>query len=160
MNTVQNKRLHLLLTQLDALSHKADFAWHASYGRTMHTSELTDQEAGLLIEYLQTKATQVVEVKPKVGDRINRIRRRLISMFVEMGAIDPFTGKADMKLIYKLVREHWQVGLNEMNQTQLSKVIAVVEKRWLPWYYKRRESPGFRGLKELGPYESELRFQQ
>lgn len=154
MSPNQNKRLHYLLQKLDAISHKADLAWHASNGRTMHTSQLLDSEADVLIGYLSKKLDEVKgqnTVLNKKNPVLDKLRKRLISMFVEMGAIEVKTGKADMKMIYRMVREFWKMNLNEMDQDHLSKVIAVVEKKWLPWYYKKREDPNFKGLRAQLP---------
>lgn len=149
MNSSQNKRLHYLLNKLDAVAYKADLVWHASEGRTMHSSELLDSEAETLIVYLDKKVkehTGAAGLQAKVDPIMDKLRKRLISMFVEMGVIEVKTGKADMKTIYRMVREFWKTHLNEMDQDQLSKVIAVVEKKWLPWYYKKRQDPNFKGL--------------
>jgi hypothetical protein len=47
-------------------------------------------------------------------------------------------GDTDMKLIYRVIIHFWHKRFNDMTVKELNAVAALLQNKWLPWYYKKR----------------------
>lgn len=92
-NKSQNSRLHGLLGELkmdkeELAEFKQQMALKFSNGRTDKTSALLSNECQALINYLlemRPAARNQKEQAERIADPANRMRRRILSMFREMG---------------------------------------------------------------------------
>ena len=71
----------------------------------------------------------------------DRQRKKIIGIYREMNynVYDPATGanKADMAKIEESLVKHWGKLLNEYSMQELSKIIGVLENKFLPYFYKQ-----------------------
>jgi hypothetical protein len=151
MNSTQNKRFYAMLSKAGLRDQKAELVLQVSDGRTEHSSELSDREADALIDFLakrlnQASSTPDYKVFTKEDEKANLKRRRIISKLMEMGAVLP-NGKADMPFIYSFIEKRWKKPFNSLTNHELRKIAAILEDKFLPWYYSKLEEPGFKGIK-------------
>jgi hypothetical protein len=73
----------------------------------------------------------------KDEQHLDKKRKRLIAKFREMG-YNTEDNRADMQRISETVFKHWHKGLNQLNEAELSKIIAVVEHKWIPNFYNKQ----------------------
>ncbi len=83
MTTELNKRLHSLLNKTNLTPLKPDLVCSFTDDRTTHSSEMNDEEATELCNYLQDELNK--GTGENEGVRMNRMRRSVISMAYEMG---------------------------------------------------------------------------
>jgi hypothetical protein len=140
-NYAKVKRIFYLLGQLGKTSHRDDMISEVTNGRVWSTKDMTDQEAQDFIARLEQMLSNKTQPKPepKADDPANKMRRKVISKCIEMRAITA-DGKADMEWIYKFIKTKFKKGLNTMSMGELGKVISVLETKWLPWFYQRKDA--------------------
>ena len=87
-----------------------------------------------------TKATKALEVYSSMvssqWSKSNNMRKKLISLFREMDYHTP-EGKADMTRIKATLLSNWKKDLNEYTDAELSTIIAVIKRDWIPHFYKK-----------------------
>lgn len=138
-----------MLAKAGLRDQKADLVLQVSDGRTTKSSELTDREVDALIAFLASKLNQAnskgyAPVTQK-DEKANLKRRRIISKLMEMGAILP-NGKPDMQFIYAFIEKRWKKHFNALDNTELRKIAAILEDKFLPWYYSKIDDPNFKGI--------------
>lgn len=117
---------------------KREMVYEVSAGRVTSSAELHESELQTLINRLNgTKAAPA----PKESTE-NALRRRIISKFREMGYSvyndEKMKMVADMQRIEETVEGKWKKNLNDYTVEELTKMVAVLEKEWLPNYYKNK----------------------
>lgn len=133
----QNRRLHAILSKLEMIEQKADIILSYSNGRTAHSTEVTPIEANEAIKDFQEK------MNFEDDEMLDKQRKNLVSKMIEMEAVNHYN-RADMPFIYEFIRLYFRKELNKMNKSELQKTIAVLETKWLPWYYAQKAKfPGF-----------------
>lgn len=134
-NISQNARLHALLGQLGIDSEtKEDLVLQFTNGRTSASSQMDVMECQYLINSLAS--TLRGSHKPKVVDVSDKLRKKIISRFREMNYHTP-KGTADMSRINETMRNKWGKDINGYTDVELRKIIAILEKEWLPHFYKK-----------------------
>lgn len=139
----QNKQLHTLLSKLNIDKEtKAILIHQYTEQRTVNSSEMDVYECQNLINHLRKMLNQNYITAPKLersnnDELLDKQRKRLIAKFREMG-FDTEDNKADMKRINETIFKHWHKGINQFNKEELNKIIAVVEHKWLPNFYKNQ----------------------
>src|SRR5690242_5350743 len=136
------KRMFYLLGKLGQVSHRDDMIYESTGGRVWSAKDMTDPEADSFIERLEAMVQDHAAAAKReydAKDPANRMRRKVISKMIEMRAIKA-DGKADMEWIYKFIEAKFKKGLNKMTLQELGKTISVLEMRWLPWFYQRKEA--------------------
>ncbi len=138
------KEFYTVLNASGALEYKSkdEIVMEASGNRTTHSKELTAEEMNRLIAALRTPSASLRMSKGAgaaryAEDKLNPKRRRIISKFMEMGCVTA-QGKADMDAVQQLVQKHWKKALNDYKAKELANIIAILENKWLPWYYKQK----------------------
>jgi hypothetical protein len=130
----QNSKFHKLVSvkNIDKET-KEELVYTFTGGRTCSSAEMYFSEMLKLISSLEGK--ELSPLKPN-NEVANKQRRRLISKFREMGYNLP-NAKADMVKINATLSEHWGKTINEYSVAELSKIIGVIQRQWLPHYYKK-----------------------
>jgi hypothetical protein len=137
----QNKILHTLLSRLhiDAET-KAILVQQYTDGRTTNSSEMEMYECQSLINHLRHMLNQnpvQIPVEQQLNtEQMDRQRKRLIAKFREMG-YNTADNRADMPRINETLKKHWHKTINEFTETELPKIIAVVEHKWIPNFYQK-----------------------
>jgi hypothetical protein len=132
----QNSRFHSLIQSLGLDQEtKSDLVHQYTNGRTIKSSEMDYKEMEWLISDL-SKRTKTVDRRPSTVDRSDNMRKKLISLFREMDYHTP-EGKADMTRIKATLLSNWKKDLNEYTDAELSTIIAVVKRDWIPHFYKK-----------------------
>lgn len=148
INPAQNRLLHALLNELKLTAYKADYVIDVTNGRTAHSSELNVMEAQTLITKLQQlvndkknegKGEEAAADQKQLEEKKQSMRRAIISKFREMGC-NTDEGKADMNTIHAIVAAHWKTPLNGLSIKEMQRIIPILERKWLPWYYKNRKT--------------------
>ena len=120
---------------------KREMVFNVSGGRVTSSKDLTEKELETLIQHLNGNNTAPVAEKSTE----DTLRKRIISKFREMGyqSFNEDKGRlvADMKRIETKVEEHWHKKLNDFDKTELTKIVAVLEREWLPHFYKSKSKP-------------------
>lgn len=159
ITALQNRRLHKLLSETQLTAWKVDYVVKYSFGRTAHSSELSTEEAQGVINALERvkNGKELPINNPNYGmpvfhtpptqttdfEKADRLRKAIISKFITMGAVTD-TGKSDIPFINQVLERKWKKKLNDLSIPELRKLIAVIEKNLLPWYYKKKaENPNF-----------------
>lgn len=138
----QNKQLHTLLSKLKIdMDTKALLVFQYTDERTKNSSEMDIYECQNLINHLRRMLNQGYVQIPSNNcsddeQHLDRKRKRLIARFREMG-YNTVDNRADMQRINDTVKKHWHKGLNQFNEAELSKIIAVVEHKWIPNFYQK-----------------------
>jgi hypothetical protein len=130
-----NKRLHALLTQVNMMEQKMDLIRHYSSNRTSSSKELTVSEALEIIKHLESFKPKaiVITVQSPEFDASNKMRRKIISLFREMGFeytdIMLYKKVADMKRIhaYILSTGYLKKHLNKYAHNELVKLVTQIE---------------------------------
>ncbi len=104
-----------------------DMIFNVSDGKYTSTRELNNQQITGLINRLNDVQGSA---KSKESDQKNRLRRKILSLMYTMG-------ENDLPTIKELVKKHWGKAFNEYNVKELRKIIAVLERKWLPFYLKK-----------------------
>lgn len=142
---IQNSRFHSLIQSLGLDQEtKSDLVHQYTKGRTLKSSEMDYKEMEWLISDLSkrtiTKATKALEVYSSMvssqWSKSNNMRKKLISLFREMDYHTP-EGKADMTRIKATLLSNWKKDLNEYTDAELSTIIAVIKRDWIPHFYKK-----------------------
>jgi hypothetical protein len=133
----QNARLHGLIGKLGIDKEtKASLVWDVTGGRSESSKDLTRAEADKLIKHLEAHQGNTAET-------CNKIRRRIISHLIEMGAVTE-AGDTDMGFIYVFIQQNWHKEFNSIEAKELAKIASVLRTKWLPWFYvKRTNNPLF-----------------
>ncbi len=129
----QNATLYLLMNKLGITADmKDDMVYHATGGRTTHTSEMTKEEADNLIDSLKKEV-----LKSLKHHQCDHMRKKIIAKFIEMGYTTP-EGKADMPRIYAWVEKYGYLHkpLNKYTYNELPMLVSQAEK----YYYQFLES--------------------
>ena len=113
-----------------------------NYGVPVHppTPPMTPPLAGRdrLFKGGQTPPTQNTDF-----EKADKLRKAVISKFITMGAITD-TGKSDIPFINQVLERKWHKNLNNLTKSELQRLIAVLNTKLLPWYYKNKEmNPDF-----------------
>lgn len=137
----QNIILHTLLSQLKIDKEiKTILVCQYTNERTCNSSEMEMHECQNLINHLRNMLNQKpmqVPVKQHLKSaQMDKQRKRLIAKFREMG-YNTQDNKADMQRINETLQEHWHKTINELEQMELQKIIAVVENKFIPNYYNK-----------------------
>lgn len=138
----QNKQLHTLLSKLKIDSNiKGLLVYQYTNERTANSSEMDVYECQNLINHLRSMLNQGYVQIPnsdysKDEQHLDKKRKRLIAKFREMG-YSTEDNRADMQRISETVFKYWRKGLNQLNEAELSKIIAVVEHKWIPNFYNK-----------------------
>jgi len=126
MITFASKKTFLqLITALNATNQyprRHDYVFRASNGRTESTKEVTEREAGIILNELK----QTFGVK----DEADTMRKKIISLAHQMNWELP-GGKADMKRINdwcKSSKGPYKKALNAHTNTELRVLVSVFEK--------------------------------
>ncbi|MEN9447133.1 MAG: hypothetical protein RJA25_423 [Bacteroidota bacterium] len=139
----QNKQLHTLLSKLKIDSNiKGLLVYQYTNERTANSSEMDVYECQNLINHLRSMLNQGYVQIPnsdysKDEQHLDKKRKRLIAKFREMG-YSTEDNRADMQRISETVFKYWRKGLNQLNEAELSKIIAVVEHKWIPNFYNKQ----------------------
>lgn len=131
MNHANNRRLHSLLTKRGMMDDKVELVLQFTNQRTKHSSAMSNDEARALINYLEGSSPKEIANVP------DKLRKRVISHFREMEYNKD--GKADMERIEAEMVNHWHKKLNDYSVEELRKIIGVLERKWLPWYYDQKQ---------------------
>ena len=118
----QKKRLHLLLNQTGNTENKATIVEGFTEGRTIHSSEMTQQEAFEMIDHLVNLASSDKRQTPE-----NKMRRKLISLAYEMRWAKPGDWKKAVQSIDKFCQgEHgkFKKPLNKHNYSELIQLVS------------------------------------
>lgn len=119
ISKAQIKKIHTLLNQHGLLDEKVDLVCSISSGRTQSTKELTNREAGRLIEFLQP---QNIDNEKKCYDAFCGIYKLAYEMGILYGNTeeDHLMNKAKLD---KFCREHGTVkkNLSEQNLLEMRK---------------------------------------
>lgn len=139
-----------MLAKAGLRDQKADLVLQVSDGRTTKSSELTDREVDTLLDFLASKLNQpgakaAFAPDSSEAEKANLKRRRIISKMMEMGAILP-NGKPDMQFIYGFIEKRWKKHFNALDNLELRKIAAILEDKFLPWYYSKIDDPNFKGI--------------
>ena len=127
---IQNRKLHALLNKLRIADMKEELVYSFTEQRTGHSSQMTFSEALQLIKSL--------EQNTEGYDEMDTLRKKVISVMIEMWAVDE-KGKADMHFIYWFsLNRIYKTKFNDLKRAQLSKMISILQKKWLPWYYNNK----------------------
>ena len=139
----QNNQLHTLLSKLKIDSNiKGLLVYQYTNERTANSSEMDVYECQNLINHLRSMLNQGYVQIPnsdysKDEQHLDKKRKKLIAKFREMG-YNTEDNRADMQRISETVFKHWHKGLNQLNEAELSKIIAVVEHKWIPNFYNKQ----------------------
>lgn len=141
----QNSRFHSLIQSLGLDQEtKSDLVHQYTKGRTIKSSEMEYKEMEWLISDLN-KRTKSQEPRSRTAkssmvsgqwSKSNNMRKKLISLFREMD-YHTTEGKADMTRIKATLLSNWKKDLNEYTDAELSTIIAVVKRDWIPHFYKK-----------------------
>ncbi len=119
---------------------KALLVYQYTNERETSSSEMEYQECNNLINHLRRMLGQntiQTPVKQHLKtDEMDKKRKRLIAKFREMG-YNTEDNKADMERINATLQKHWHKTINEFDKTELQKVIAVVETKFIPNFYNK-----------------------
>jgi hypothetical protein len=138
----QNRRLHQLLNKLHITDMKGELVYEFTEHRTTHSSQMTYNEAMQLIKSLERNY--------KNYDQIDKLRKKVISAMIEMWAIDFKTGKADMEFIYWFSLNYiYKKNFNSLTKDELATMIAIIRKKWLPWFYMNKQKNEDFTIKQL-----------
>ncbi len=132
-------QIQTVIGRLKLKDFKEDLVLTYTNERTTHVSEMTPKEAQALIAHLRA-----LQQPNAVQDTANLMRRKIISKWREMGLNVYSPAKqymvADMIKIEEKMVNHWGKLLNEYTESELSKIIGVLEEKFLPWYYKNKNT--------------------
>lgn len=131
----QNARLHSLISKLGIDEEtKQSLVGQFTNGRTSSSAEMDVKECEYLIGHLSVLSGKSNVQVNAISDRL---RKRIISKFREM-EYNTSTGKADMPRIQATIINKWGAELNRLSDKQLREIIGVLERTWLPHYYKSK----------------------
>lgn len=137
------RRLFKVLNDRGLMAYRSDIVIDYTNGRETSTTVLNPNELSYLTANIETGGYDWVKTGVNADfdptdthEERNKIRRRIISHFIEMGAEN--SGKADMTFIYKVVKHFWHKQFNNMTVKELNKVAGLLKTKWLPWYYKKK----------------------
>jgi hypothetical protein len=108
----------------------------------MHTSsaEMTEAQLEQAIEYINSISAD----RKKERDTADVLRKRIIGIYREMGKVTFDSRRdrmvADMDAINQALIAQWHKGINEYTPVELSRIIAVLNTKILPAYYKKKKS--------------------
>jgi hypothetical protein len=148
----QNAQLHSLISKLGIDAEiKASLVMQFTNGRTSSSAEMDVTECQYLIGHLsalvhgkkmQDGRLKTEDRRPRslsgveVSSPSDKLRKKIISRFREMNYHTP-QGKADMSRIQATVIKKWGKPLNSLTDAEMRSIIAVLEKEWLPHFYKK-----------------------
>lgn len=121
----QNAILYSLMNKLGITADiKDDMVYHATGGRTTHTSEMTREEADNLIQSLKKEVLKSIK-----HNQSDLMRKKIIALFVKMGYTTK-QGKADMKRIYAWVEKYGYLHkpLNKYTYNELPTLVSQAER--------------------------------
>jgi hypothetical protein len=134
------RQLHACLTKnrLSDKEAKAEFVYSATDGRCTSSKDMTELE---LVQAIHRLNGNTQQVKTGTNDKDFKKRRKVISLFREMDCNTYSETKqsmvADMDTINAKLKNKWGKDINGFNSKELAKVIAVLEKEWLPAHYNK-----------------------
>lgn len=120
-------QIQATISNLNLRDRKEEFVYDVSKGRTTSVAMLSMAEAISLKDHLK----QFVEVKP--DEKLNRMRRKLISLCHQMN-MKKADGKIDMEQVDRLIGakgylvSKGKTRLNEYNAKELPKLITQIER--------------------------------
>lgn len=127
----QNARFYSLISALNIDKELKDLlVYQYTSGRTTRSSDMEYGEMRLLLKEL----TEDLLTNQKNDNKANKLRRKIISLFREMD-YHTEAGKADMTRIKATCLKVWKKDFNEYNTEELSRIIAVLQRDWVPHYY-------------------------
>ena len=135
------RQLHACLAANGLLEReiKEDLVYNATKGRSKSTKDMNVKELSDTIQSLNGKAPKV---QTPNSESLDKMRKKVISIYREMG-MNIFSEPnqkmvADMPKIQESLINNWNKELNDFNADELSKVIGVLNKKFLPSYYAKR----------------------
>lgn len=131
----QVKRFHTLLHTTGLMQHKRNIIEGASYGRTEHSNELTQQEMAGLIDSLNNQQAQ----KNFQLDECNRMRRKLISLAYEMRWATPCDWREAVKRIDAFLigdKGKFHKPLNRLKYDELIHVVTQFNEMYRKYIEK------------------------
>ena len=135
-SSTQNARLHTLINSLGIDKEtKAGLVYQYTAGRSDSSADLTYQECQQLIKDLSQKLLKSAQDKANTN-KADRLRKKIISLFREMN-YQTEAGKADMQRIKATLLHKWGKDINRYTEAELRRIIAVLQKDWVPHYYKK-----------------------
>lgn len=139
----QNSRFHSLIQTLGLDQEiKSDLVHQYTNGRTTKSSEMKYKEMDWLIgdlnSRIKSQGIKTVVSRPSTVDRRDKLRKKIISLFREMNYHTP-TGVADMPRIKATLLSNWKKDINEFTESELSTIIAVLKRDWIPHFYKDKK---------------------
>lgn len=143
------RRFFAVLKQRGLTQYRSDIVIECTNGLQTSITGLTDVQLGYLCADIETGAYDWVKTGTKqppaaqnsAAETRNKLRRTIISHFIEMGAVTD-DGRADMRFIYGFVKKHWKNQFNSLTAAELTKIIAVLKQTWLPHFYKHKAIDG------------------
>lgn len=117
MANINGKQIGAIYALVKKLNlDKANVVWGASAGRTEHVSELSNEEANLLIKYLKSQDPDEAKCE--------KARKVIISMAHELGYRKPGTTKVDMVKLDEWCMKYgkYKKKLNQHKLDELNKL--------------------------------------
>jgi len=123
----QNTKLYGLLMRTELWKQKSNLVLSFTKGRTEHSSEMTEGEAGELIKYLQGIERQA---KASHAQRADDMRKKIISMAHEIGWEIPGTNKIDIQRIDRWAQKYGYLhkSFNSYTYQELPKLVSQFEQ--------------------------------
>ncbi len=126
MDSTQNRRLHMLLSQLDLMEMKATLISDVTGNRTSSSKEMTHAEANLLIKSLQQER----------DSRVSKTQKKIIHLMCLLGFVKD-DGKPNYSRINNYVKEigsrnPGKKNLADLTPKEMNAVCSQVEA----WYKK------------------------
>ncbi|MCO5229574.1 MAG: hypothetical protein M9958_00320 [Chitinophagales bacterium] len=148
----QNARFYSLIQSLNMdADTKNDLVYQYTNGRTTKSSEMTTIEMDYLIGYLnniiksqKSRVKTIYSNNSALSSAVrdqrkeDKLRKKIISLFREMNYHTP-TGVADMPRIKATLLSNWKKDINEFTEAELSTIIAVLKRDWIPHFYKDKK---------------------
>lgn len=134
---LQNRKFYTLIHQLGLSDDvRRDLVSQYTNKRTVHSSEMTVSEMNRLLKALSETQQKM---SPGYVSKNDKLRKTIISIFREMNYHNE-AGKADMERIQGTVSKIWGKRLNDYTSDELSTIIAVLKRDWIPHYYKKENA--------------------
>lgn len=121
MNSAQNRAVHALFSKTGLIAQKENIVLGISNGRTIHSRELSHDEASELIKYLKSQDAE----EPKA----ETMRRKIIAMAHELHWHKPGTQNVDMKRLDDWCKKNGfkHVALNSYTLKDLPTLVSQFE---------------------------------
>ena len=143
-------KLFVILKERELTAYRGDIVIGFTNGYYHSTSDLNEDDLDILIggiaagkwDWVRDGNQSTVD-NTDTPEARNRIRRNIISKLIEMGAVTN-AGAADMPFIYSFIMQRWHQRFNDIPVKKLGAIVAVLEKTWLPNFYKKKaQNPDF-----------------